>query len=58
VKRHFWLFVFPNTLKGRFLYLIKFRLVPLLKRPSLRYVRGFIQRAAAHWLHGGVRRKD
>ena len=58
VKRHFWLFVFPNTFKGRFLYLIKFQLVPLLKRPGLRHVRGFIQRAAAHWPHRGVRRED
>ena len=58
VKRHFWLFVFPDTLKGRFLHRIKFQLVPLLKRPSLRYVRGFIERAVARWPHGGVRRED
>jgi CelD/BcsL family acetyltransferase involved in cellulose biosynthesis len=45
VKRHYWLFVFPGTLKGRFLYLIKFHLVPLLKRPSLRYLGRLIQRS-------------
>jgi CelD/BcsL family acetyltransferase involved in cellulose biosynthesis len=58
VKRHFWLFVFPNTFKGRFLHLIKFQLVPLLKRPGLRHVRGFIERAAARWPHNGVRKED
>jgi CelD/BcsL family acetyltransferase involved in cellulose biosynthesis len=58
VKRHYWLFVFPGTFKGRFLYLVKFQLVPLLKRPSLRHVRRFFQRAAAHWPHRVVRRED
>jgi len=58
VRRHYWLFVFPGTFKGRFLYLIKFRLVPLLKRPSFRHVRRIIQRVAAHWPHRGVRRED
>ena len=58
VKRHFWLFVFPNTFKGRLLHLIKFRLVPLLKRPGFRHVRGLIQQAAARRPRGGVRRED
>ena len=31
VKRHYWLFVFANTFKGRLLHAIKFRLVPLAK---------------------------
>jgi CelD/BcsL family acetyltransferase involved in cellulose biosynthesis len=58
VKRHFWLFVFPDTFKGRFLHRIKFQLVPLLKRAGLRHVRGFIERAAAYRPHGGIRRED
>jgi CelD/BcsL family acetyltransferase involved in cellulose biosynthesis len=58
VKRHCWLFVFPGTFKGRFLQLIKFQLVPWLKRPGLHHVRRFIQRAAAYWPHRGVRRQD
>jgi CelD/BcsL family acetyltransferase involved in cellulose biosynthesis len=56
VKRYCWLFVFPGTFKGRLLHLIKFQLIPLLKRPSLRYLRKFIQRAAAHFPQRGVRR--
>jgi hypothetical protein len=58
VKRYYWLFVFAGTFKGRFLYLIKFQLVPLLKRPGLRLVRRFLQRASAYWPLGGVRRED
>jgi|ERR1017187_5480299 CelD/BcsL family acetyltransferase involved in cellulose biosynthesis len=58
VKRHYWLFVFPGTFKGRFLHFIKFQLVPLLKRPSLRHVRRFIQKAASHWPYRGARRED
>jgi len=58
VKRHYWLFVFPATFKGRFLHLIKFQLVPLLKRPSLRHVRRLIQKAASYWPHRGSRRED
>lgn len=57
VRRHYWLFVFPGTFKGRFLYLMKFRLVPLLKRRSLRHVRSLMQRAMAHWPLRGVRRE-
>jgi CelD/BcsL family acetyltransferase involved in cellulose biosynthesis len=56
VRRHYWLFVFPATVKGRFLHLIKFRLVPLLRRPGLRHVRSFMQRAGTHWPLCGVRR--
>jgi CelD/BcsL family acetyltransferase involved in cellulose biosynthesis len=55
VKRHYWLFVFPGTLKGRFLYLIKFHLAPLLKRPGLRYLGRLIQHTAAQWPRRGVR---
>jgi len=55
VRRHYWLFVFPGTIQGRLLHLIKFRLVPLLRRPRLRRVRSFMQRAGAHWLLRGVR---
>jgi CelD/BcsL family acetyltransferase involved in cellulose biosynthesis len=58
VRRHYWLFVFPGTLKGRFLYLIKFQLIPLLQRPSFRHVRRFIQGAASRWPHREPRRED
>ena len=57
VRRHYWLFVFPGTLKGRLLHLIKFRLVPLLRQPGLRHARRFVQHAAAHWPLRGVRRR-
>ncbi len=56
VKRYQWLFVFSPTFKGRLLYLIKFQLIPLLKGPRLRPVRGFIQQVTANWPDRGVRR--
>jgi CelD/BcsL family acetyltransferase involved in cellulose biosynthesis len=56
VQRHYWLFIFPGTLKGRLLYFIKFRLIPLLKRPRLRHVREFVQQAASYWLRRGIRK--
>jgi CelD/BcsL family acetyltransferase involved in cellulose biosynthesis len=43
-KPHFWLFVFPNSLKGRLLHSIKFGLTPLLKSNRLAPLR----RAALH----------
>jgi CelD/BcsL family acetyltransferase involved in cellulose biosynthesis len=58
VRQHYWLFVFAGTFKGRFLHLIKFQLVPLLKRPGLRHLRRFVQGLAAHLPHRGVRRDD
>jgi hypothetical protein len=53
LQRYYWLFIFSSTFKGRCLYLIKFQLVPLLKRPSFRFIRGFIERMAAHWRLSG-----
>jgi CelD/BcsL family acetyltransferase involved in cellulose biosynthesis len=47
-RPHYWLFVFSSTLKGRFLHLIKSRLVPLLKRNRLQPVRNLALRLAAH----------
>jgi CelD/BcsL family acetyltransferase involved in cellulose biosynthesis len=47
LKRYCWLFVFPGTFKGRCLHLIKFQLIPLLKRPAFRYIRGLLERMAA-----------
>jgi CelD/BcsL family acetyltransferase involved in cellulose biosynthesis len=44
VRPHFWLFVFSRTFKGRLLHLIKFQLVPLLKRSGLDRLRSFILR--------------
>jgi len=58
VNRYFWLFIFSATFKGRFLYLVKFQLVPLLKRPGLRRVGQLIQRVASYWPLSGVRRED
>jgi CelD/BcsL family acetyltransferase involved in cellulose biosynthesis len=58
VRRHYWLFIFPATFKGRFLYLIKFRLVPLFNRPALRQVHELILRTVAYWPHHGVRQED
>ena len=46
-KPHFWLFIFPNSLKGRLLHRIKFGLIPLLKSDRLAPVRRFALRAAA-----------
>ncbi len=31
VRRHVWLYIFPDTVKGRLLHVLKFRLVPALK---------------------------
>ena len=42
-RPHYWLFVFSRTFKGRLLHLIKFQLVPLLKRAGLHRLRKFIQ---------------
>ena len=41
-RPHYWLFVFSRTFKGRLLHLIKFQLVPLLKRAGLHRLRNFI----------------
>jgi len=46
LKRYCWLLIFSGTFKGRCLHLIKFQLIPLLKRPSLRYIRGLVRRGA------------
>jgi len=46
LKRYGWLFIFPGTFKGRCLHLIKFQLIPLLKRPKFRYIRGLVRRGA------------
>ena len=42
-RAHHWLFIFSPTLKGHLLHLIKFRLVPLVKR-ALSKFHGFIAR--------------
>lgn len=47
-RPHYWLFVFSSSFKGRFLHLIKSRLVPLLKRDGLQPLRNFVLRLAAH----------
>jgi CelD/BcsL family acetyltransferase involved in cellulose biosynthesis len=44
---HFWLFVFSNSLKGRFLHRVKFGLIPLLKSNRLAPVRRLVQRIPA-----------
>jgi CelD/BcsL family acetyltransferase involved in cellulose biosynthesis len=46
LKRYCWLFIFPGTFKGRCLHLIKFQLIPLLKRPGFRLLRGLVRRGA------------
>jgi len=38
-REHYWLYVFPGTLKGRFLFALKFRLAPLLKKTTARGAR-------------------
>jgi len=58
VTQYYWLFVFPSTFKGRLLYLIKFQLIPLFKRPSFQRVRRCMQRAAAYWPHRGARKEN
>ena len=47
-RPHYWLFVFPGTSKGRFLYFIKSQLVPFLKRNGLQPLRNLILRLAGH----------
>jgi CelD/BcsL family acetyltransferase involved in cellulose biosynthesis len=42
---HFWLFIFSNSIKGRFLHRIKFGLIPLLKSNSAAPLR-----RAASWI--------
>jgi CelD/BcsL family acetyltransferase involved in cellulose biosynthesis len=48
-RPHYWLFVFSRTFKGRLLYLIKFRLIPLFKRAGLHRLRNFIVRMIIHF---------
>jgi CelD/BcsL family acetyltransferase involved in cellulose biosynthesis len=38
-REHYWLYIFPGTLKGRVLFALKFRLVPLLKKTMARGAR-------------------
>jgi len=45
-RPHYWLFIFSDTFKGRFLHLIKSRLVPLLKRDSMQRLRNLALRLA------------
>lgn len=45
IKRHYWLFVFSGTLKGRLLHLIKFQLVPLFKRAGLHRLRNLVRQS-------------
>jgi hypothetical protein len=47
-RPHYWLFVFSCTFKGYLLHFIKARLVPLLKRNSLRHLRRLVLRLAAY----------
>ena len=47
-KPHYWLFVFSRTFKGRVLHLIKFELVPLLKRAGFWRLRNLICQPANH----------
>lgn len=47
-KPHCWLFVFSNSYKGRLLHLIKSRIVPSLKRESLRPLRNLVLRLTAY----------
>jgi CelD/BcsL family acetyltransferase involved in cellulose biosynthesis len=58
VRRYYWLFVFAGTFKGRFLYLIKFQLIPFLTRPGLRRVRRLIERVSTHRPFWGVWREN
>ena len=43
-RPNYWLFVFPDSLKGRLLHLIKSQFVPLLKHNSLRPLRNLVLR--------------
>lgn len=45
---HYWLFVFSRTFKGRCLYFIKARIVPLLRRKCLKPLRSLVIRLTAH----------
>lgn len=56
VKRHYWLFVFRGSMKGRVLHFLKFRVIPLLKQPRLHHIRSFLQRVADHWPKRGVQK--
>lgn len=38
-REHYWLYVFPGTFKGRLLFALKFRLVPLLRKTTARGAR-------------------
>jgi len=42
-----WLFLFPNTFKGRLLHLVKFQLIPMLRRHSPGSLRALVVRAKA-----------
>jgi CelD/BcsL family acetyltransferase involved in cellulose biosynthesis len=46
-RPHCWLFVFSSSFKGRLLHLIKSRIVPSLKRNSLRPLRNLVLRLTA-----------
>lgn len=47
-RTHYWLFVFSSSFKGSLLHLIKSRLVPSLKRNSLRPLRNLALRLTTH----------
>ena len=47
-RRHYWLFVFSSTLKGRLLHLIKFRFVPFLKRLGFLRLRSLTLQMTSH----------
>jgi CelD/BcsL family acetyltransferase involved in cellulose biosynthesis len=46
-KPHYWLFIFANSIQGRFLHRVKFGLIPLLKRPSFARLRRLALRVTA-----------
>ena len=47
-KPHYWLFICSHTVTGRLLYLIKFRLAPVLKK-ALRKFHFFFRQVSAHF---------
>ena len=47
-RPHFWLFVFPHTLRGRFLCSVKFVMLPYLRRMH-RLSRSFLSGTAKEW---------
>lgn len=46
-KPHYWLFVFSRTFKGKCLYFMKSKVVPLLRRKCLKPLRAFVIRLTA-----------